>query len=449
MDKYVIDALFEREVVYHCVFSKNIFATLDKVIEIEAFVSPEAVFVIGLCKLYFDRTSQAFETFSAIRQEILTLCKQAGKITIDQAYAYSEYVANTMDDPRRKPEIVLEQFKTIMEPRIKLKGIESALKGESRQKVIEQLSRLDKVGILVAGVGEQLDASMFAKIAALRSTSRIATGCSELDAFLRGGLPKRTVTTFLGSAGDGKSMILSQLVIRAVMRDEIALYASNEMPIPELGARMFGDMTDIPYLEIVEGNDFEARKRFAQRQAKVPNGKLFLKYLLEGKCTVGDIRLWVKEVKQQTGRPVSVLSIDYGDKLTIEQVLKNMANTDLYKQVWEEMVALAEEEDCVIAVGSQAKDKGTAQFYDKSHFCQSAWKPRLSQQWITLNKTPKGFYFNVAKNRSGQEGTVGPVVTEQQFGRLTSCTGMGAPQMHSPVPGFNAPSVIQLPGRTP
>lgn len=448
-DKYVIDPMFEREVLYCCIFKKGFFSAIDKAIEIECFLSPTTIFLVGLCKSYFDRTSTTFTTHAAIRQEIVDLYRSGGKITIDQASEYLSYVDDLVDIPQRDVATILDQFKKVLEPRLTFSAIEASLTGTSRVEVISRLQIVDSIGIAASGVGEQLGMSSFAGIAALRSASKSPTGSHDVDTFLRGGLRRGTVTTIIGGTGDGKSMYLGQIAATMAMNNGVVCIGTNELPIPELQARIIGDITDIPYTEILDGRDAEAKRRFSERQStKFPKGRMFFQDLPVGHTTVGHMRDWGNEVQQQTGRPITGFVFDYGDKFTAEGKASQLPAHELFRIVWEEYCELAADFGCPVVVGSQAKDKGAAPLRTTDHYTQSKWKMNLSHVVLSLNKTPKGYFINVAKNRSGAEGAIGPIEIEPQFGRLTARKGMTPTQAQQVWMAPNS-TLLQIPGQPP
>ena len=64
-----------------------------------------------------------------------------------------------------------------------------------------------------------------------RSTAKVPSGVSELDALLGGGLDRGTSTVLLGPAGTGKSTIAAQFVASAAARDEgAAIFCFDESP---------------------------------------------------------------------------------------------------------------------------------------------------------------------------------------------------------------------------
>ena len=446
LDKYVFYPKFEQEVVYHCLISKGFFSSLAPYIAVEAFPSKEAQFLVGLCKVRFDENGGQFGTLAAIGQELELLSSQKGKISIDQKNDYISWIMDATEQEHTDVDSAYEDFKKVITPVLEAQlTLATVTKNPDRNKLFVSLMALEISKLTVGGDGEDASDGIIEKLSKERGDIRkIPTECSELDRLLDVGFEVPSLVTVVAQSGGGKSLFLSQMAVGVYKRGGLALIASTEMSVHNIQTRFVGDITDIPFNEIKEGRDSMAKIRYKDRTATYRGGAL-ITVLLDGLGgTVAALREWALRMQEKHKKPITLISVDYGDKMKARPGPESTNSSVTYQQIWTDLFDLSVELDCAVIVGSQAKNKGASPYFTQDHCTQSMWKPCLSTYWLTLNKNPDGFFFNLDKSRNGNTGIVGPITRECEFGRLTARNDSGTSPLTSASSAFNNPGGILM-----
>jgi replicative DNA helicase len=296
-------------------------------------------------------------------------------------------------------------------------------------RVREHLNRAERVGRNDSMPGIALGAAAFDEIDKLRYLNRLPTGVLELDSVLDGGPPRGSLGVAMAGPGGGKSMMLNHITGNALWLGQHACVATLELPERLWLARLAANITNFPIDKVLDGSMEAARSRLVELAPQL--GPCTVKYFTPKATTVEDIKRWVLDVEQHVGSPVSLLVVDYADKLIPSHRVD--ARESEYKamdRVYESLRIFAEESSRWAWTASQAKrgDKrrkvievdDVADSMGKVRVCDLALSLMMSDQQEQVS-------FYVAKNRVGRALIkVGPLPTDLANGRIVPPSMDGA-----------------------
>src|SRR5690606_18810400 len=123
---------------------------------------------------------------------------------------------------------------------------------------------------------------------------RIASNIPELDDMTNGGIKKGQTGLIVGGTGRGKSLLLSYLSRQAVLLGKTVVYISCELSANDIADR-FDSM--ISHVKMHELDDYQDQlMQDLSEQAEVFGSKLWIKHYPAGSCTVGMIKLYLKQL---------------------------------------------------------------------------------------------------------------------------------------------------------
>jgi KaiC/GvpD/RAD55 family RecA-like ATPase len=347
-----------------------------------------------------------------------------GRVSHEQICAVLDMLDVAEQSGAPTDESLLAEAVPVVRRRLQHEAILRASEDYSARKDLDRavalINKASGLGASDDSLGVRLGGDSFAAISALKHMDRLPTGILELDLRIGGGLPRGQLGVLIGGAGDGKSIMLSQLGTFGALSGLHVLYATLELPDAIVLARMKAAATNVPINVIMDDPNI-----VKDSIGKLRFGPTIVKYFTPQVTTVADIREWVARCEDAAKLPVDMLIVDYADKLTDPRRKQESSGYKTMELVYEDLRLLQVERRCWGWTASQATRRGRGeknQKLDLEHAADSAHKVRVADMVITLNVTGDGKEINlyIAKHRTGQSrvGT-GPLPTAFEYGMIT------------------------------
>jgi KaiC/GvpD/RAD55 family RecA-like ATPase len=187
-----------------------------------------------------------------------------------------------------------------------------------------------------------------------RKEERIPFDIDIMNTITKGGLPKKSMTLFLGTTGTGKSIVKCHMAASHLMFGKNVLYITAELSEEEVARRIDANIMGITLDEVplLPLSSFE--KKMEKYKEKTP-GKLIIKEYPTSSAHVGHIRHLLNELKRKRGFVPDVLYLDYLNIMASVRVKAgSSANSyTLIKSIAEEVRGLAVEHKIPIVTSSQ------------------------------------------------------------------------------------------------
>jgi hypothetical protein len=188
----------------------------------------------------------------------------------------------------------------------------SILRREPLGPLVNEIQSIDAIGTTAARRAPSLE-EMTERLRNYEPRQRIPTGIEDLDIVIEGGIPKSELSIFLGPTGAGKTAMLIQLAVEANMLGLDVAYATLEIPELQVFCRYLSNLTNLAYLDIM--NNFQIRELAISRLQEINDlytlGAFRIKSFTPNATTAEAIFRWADQEEQDSGRPISMLDIDY------------------------------------------------------------------------------------------------------------------------------------------
>lgn len=288
-------------------------------------------------------------------------------------------------------------------------------------RVTSAIQHASTVGRVDSSQGIALGPAAFPAIREMRARDRLPTGIAELDAFLDGGLQRCGLGLVLADSGGGKSMFLTEVTCHAAFLGNNAAYCTTELPEGEILSRTIANLLGMPIHQIQNGHMEEAKARLMEIHPQL--GLVVVKYFEPRLTTVEQVLDWVKDVEQESGRPITLVSVDYADRLASGDAGRHDTEYKTQGMVVERLRISAQRKKSWVWTASQVKSPGDARRkrIDINDAADSKNKPRYSDLVISANVTEQQeeVSFYVAKHLTGRSrASVGPLPTDFACGRI-------------------------------
>ncbi len=355
-----------------------------------------------------------------------------GKVAFEAISAVNDVFDDAEDAGLIDEEGIIAELAPMLSLRIRDDAVQSAIESYAKHgdlaKVVAMESRAVRMGQVDTSVGTILGSDSFSEIQKLRELERLKTGVVELDSVLDGGLQRAGLGVIIGGSGDGKSMMLSHISGVSILGGLHVAYATLELPVAVVLARIKSNLTGIPINTILgpERGVAECKERLAKMAPRL--GRCVVQEFPPQATTVEDLKDWVRRVEEQAGRAIDLLVVDYADKLTakVKRGEKDSSEYTMGLLVYEGLRTYSAERKMFCWTASQStRQKDRKKKLDLNDVADSMHKIRVADLVITLNLEDDGenpqITFNVAKHRTGRSRvTVGPLPAEYECGRVCS-----------------------------
>jgi hypothetical protein len=421
---YWLDPGFERAVVTLACCRPRFYGRIGHALDPSCLTLPEAKLALEAALAVGKALGRGPESCLIVLQRIRRWMDE-GRSTLEEAQAVSDMFDAAEDAGLPTEEAAVQELAPLLRKRIQGDAVRAAMddyaKGDADfERTTKLIHRAKTLGDTDTSVGIRLGSASFAELERVRGLEKRPLGILELDQALAGGQRRGTLAMFVGGPGAGKSMAMSHGASNDVKHGLFAVYATLEVTVPDVIARVKANLTGVPINAILE------EPRCVERLlTAMPLGPFVVQEFTPLVTTMDDIAAWVEEVEQQEGRRVDVLYIDYGDKVGVPRALSGRDESG-YKTgqiVFEAMRVYANEGHpggkIWVVTGAQAtraKDKRKRVGLDD--IADSMHKARVADLVVTINAEDDQLSWHVAKNRHGKTGlTVGPLPHDFDCGR--------------------------------
>lgn len=192
-----------------------------------------------------------------------------------------------------------------------------------------------------------------------RKEERIPFDIDIMNKITKGGLPRKSLTLFLGATGSGKSIVKCHMAASALMHGKNVLFITMELAEEEVARRIDANIMGITLDEVVETPLETFEKRMSRFKEKTPS-KLIIKEYPTGSANSGHFRHLLNELRQKKGFLPDIIFIDYLN-ICASSRIKGAAAANSYtlvKSIAEEVRGLAMEFGVPIVSSSQLNRDG-------------------------------------------------------------------------------------------
>lgn len=435
MSSYGLDSAFERIVAQLAATRPKFWTRIGHALDIECIENAAAKIVLKAVAAITEN-GQPPSASTIVRQRIRSWLDK-GRLSTDEAKLALALLDDADEDADAfGTEEVVAELVPVVRRQMEKRALDEGLRAFGQQKDLTQisdiLSQAYRLGSSEHSLGSRLGAASMEQIEYLRTLKRLPTGISELDAALAGGMERGSLGLFVGPTGSGKSMSLGHVGCNAATNGLSVAYATLELGVPHIFARLIGNLAAIPSEDIL--NDPRsmdtARKRMQLLEDRNMIGQTTVRYFTAHATTVDDLRDWLEEEEKASSRKIDLLCVDYATLLS--EPSKKLKHEEL-TSIAEKLRALAADKN--IWIWSAAQSNAEAQHrktkkIDSHHTAGSMGLPRTADLVITLNPRDEGstMMFRIAKNRYGRAGEdVGPLPHEFEMGRVSPVLREGWP----------------------
>lgn len=185
-------------------------------------------------------------------------------------------------------------------------------------------------------------------------TARLKTGVEWLDRVFGGGIPRKTLNSWMAMPGGGKSLMMVHQAAHFFKEGYNVLYVTLELSEERIGERADANLLGIDVLDIPK-LDLDTYKNKVAKIGDKTKGRLFIKEFPPGTITTQHLRALLDELKLKKGFKPDVIVIDYINLMNSSRYKASSgANSyTIVKAVAEELRALMVEEDAVGITATQ------------------------------------------------------------------------------------------------
>lgn len=244
--------------------------------------------------------------------------------------------------------------------------------GTALEGAAQTITRAGRVGTRVSR-GVRFGPETWALIEELKRTPKLETGLPELDATLRGGVPRGTLSTFMGCAKSGKSNWLVHIAGTAMQLGVSVAFATLELSELLVAYRVKANLTGTPLAALINGQQEQAMRDLAAMTIAPLN----ICHFAPG-ATVGEIASWLDELDGP-----QLLCVDYADLMMGEGKRTYEQMRDVYQKLRE----LAEQRQIWVWTATQAtREAHGSKNMGLKHVAGSIEKARLADLFLTFTK---------------------------------------------------------------
>jgi replicative DNA helicase len=223
------------------------------------------------------------------------------------------------------------------------------------------------------------------------------TGLARLDQITNGGVKRGELLTVAAPTSGGKSILLIQLALHALLAGKRVLYFSLEMPDTQVICRILSAMCDFNVSSLRTG----VKNKRDISEFTIASTKLAgLPITVESKATdMEDIDAMARELAAKG--ECDILVVDYIQLVHLRSLGKNETREQHVSEITKRLKALALQLNIAVATASQLNDEGKLRE-------SRAIAHHSDHVWLIDHKDEPAIFIN--KNRDGERGGIVPVV---------------------------------------
>lgn len=431
MDEYKFDREFEASIVRLLISDRDFFGRFGKYLLPSMFTNSASVAALKAATAIAKDAGRGPKGPALVYQRIQRWADE-GKVRenmlkrLDRVVALGNEVGLSADE-------VAAELTPVLQTQHRHQAVEQLIKAHGRGEDLTKESALirqaNSIGLVNKNTGIGFGKDADSAIKDLRGLERFPVGIDDLDEGLGGGVPRSSLTIWVGGPGDGKSMALSQLASVAALHGMFVVYVTLEIPVPFILARMQAAITGFSIDEFLAG-DRDARK--AMKKISGSLGPVRCLRMEPGITTANDINDVLDEIEQEAGRAVDVLVVDYLDRM-VPPSHRGTRKLDISSYAIGEMTTSALLDNVIIPRGmwGHTATQSVRGSGDKKRLknlddmADSAHKGRIADNVFTLNTAPGSgpgerlMTIRVSKHRTGLcDFSVGPYPADYGRGRI-------------------------------
>lgn len=406
---YGMDPKFERVVAGYCATVPSFMQRVGFALNAEMMAHPPARLVVKAALEIYQETGRGPTAISVVLQRIRRGV-EAGKVKVSEiAFAsdmLSEFATGTAEGGTPSLDVTVNELAPVLKKHARQKLAGSAVRlavEEDLEPVKKSLAQIDRIGVADTR-GQSVNSASSARkaLADLQGMRRWPSGIKAVDDYLKGGPPRATLTTFMAGTGGGKSMALSHILAYAMREGLFPVYATLEIPSGYVLSRALACRSGIPIDDVMAGD------ATADALLEVTGAFAVMDFPAKS-TTVADIIEWVEQEEEKAERRIDILIVDYADLLasSVKEERKGANTYQSQGTVYADLIDFIRRRDICGYTASQSRgreEREGKKRLDIQHAADSSNKPRLVDQWITVNVNDETgeieFFF--AKNRYGE-----------------------------------------------
>ena len=419
---------FERAIVYACAHYSRFWGLIGTHIDVDALRDSRGAEIVKACGAIARETGEGptspILVLRRLQQRVVS-----GAMTSDDL----DRIATLFDEVEDGAALpTIEQLATEAAHTLKARRREAIMsemtlatsKGKSLARYAAQIEAAEKIGRESTTGSVKLGSHVWAGIDALKRSSKLPLGITQLDDTLGGGIVPKTLTTIGADQGVGKTALMVQIAMSNFLAGKRVIFMPTEESVPMTLVRAISWITGLQMEEV--GHTSEEAKRKLDAVLAMPSiGAFAVEYVPQG-TPVAALRQIIERVLEEHpefGGGFDLAVIDYGDKLAGNGRERN--KYEEYGTVWEGLRQLAVDYGNWVVTGSQLKDREGKKRPKATDLRDSRKKGDVSDAVIIIERpedNPEDREYVIAKHRGPGPGqVVGPIPTQLDIGRIAPC----------------------------
>lgn len=243
------------------------------------------------------------------------------------------------------------------------------------------------------------------------------TGWKLLNDAFNGGWEKKTLTTFIGSTGAGKSHFLVNCGAAAVQNGLNVVYVTLELADWKVGLRFDAYYADLKINDVTHCQD-KVRASIDEKA----KGKLYIKEWPTNVATVQSIRSYIQRLIAVKNFFPDMLIVDYADLLRGPNKIKDRYDV---RDTYNELRDLSKEFNMIVITADQSNREGVnMELITVKQIGEAYAKAQICDVILTISRTMEDKQANcgrlfLAKSRLGADGLVFPFLLNTAMVKVT------------------------------
>lgn len=415
-DETVFGKTEEKAIISLAFDQPEFFSSILNYIKIDYIGEPEAKFVLGLIKYYYERNGVILSR---------ALCKDQAldELTADDPHEEILALINRTSDPREVP-IVMDKLMEWAKKKAYLQlydtdVIEAVGRGEYEQveHILDEAARITNVGSQCHFFFNETD-----ELFVSEAEEKLTTGFRGLDKVLNDGGPTRgEVCCFMAPTGKGKSIVLCNVGTMNVKNSRVVLHVTLEMTWLKTAKRYSGCFTEVPIKEHISKRVSVERKLSGIRATY--NSDLIIAEFPPDEVSVDSVHAIIDMLRKRHGVKVDVVIIDYLELLLSRNPAYNKDDYVRQKRACTELDRLAKKENVAVFTATQTNRGGNEgsdkeKSLDINKVAESYGKTMPMSYLVSINQTRKEYEVGRQENGSVTASQIRLFVAKNRNGKV-------------------------------